>query len=140
MALAVVLSLPVAAGAQQTAASAPGISQAYEMSRETALTGTIVQFVKNSSVAPLGAHVVVQTGSGPVDVQLGDPRLLQANSLSLTAGDNVRIIGEALPYGQGTATQFFARVIQKGSQVLNVRSVRGFPLKPMASKSNGGVL
>jgi len=84
--------------------------------------------------------VVIQTASGQVDVHLGDGRLLQANHLTLAAGDSIRVIGENVPYGEGT--QFFARMIQKGSQTLTLRSTRGFPLRPVpkAGKAEAGVL
>jgi hypothetical protein len=83
---------------------------------------------------------VIQTASGQVDVHLGNARLLTANHFSLSAGDSVRVVGENVAYGTGT--QFFARIIQKGSQTLALRSTRGFPLRPTskAGKSEAGVL
>ena len=127
-------------GAQQSTQSAAQQRRAYDVSREVSLQGTVVSFEENSSTAPLGPHVVIQTTSGQVDVHLGDARLLKAKHLTLAAGDSVRVIGENVPYG--TATQFFARIIQKGSQTLTLRSTRGFPLRPAskAGKSEAGVL
>jgi hypothetical protein len=92
-------------------------------------------------VAPLGPHVTVATGSGVVDVHLGNARLLQANHLSLSAGDSIQIVGENVAYGAGT--QFVARVIQKGNQIVALRSTRGFPLAPMGKlgpRTEGGAL
>ena len=128
------------AAAQQKAQSAPQQMRAYDVSREVSLQGTVVSFAENSSTAPLGPHVVIQTTSGQVDVHLGDARLLKANHLTLAAGDSVRVIGENVPYGTGS--QFFARILQKGNQTLTVRSTRGFPLRPAskAGKSEAGVL
>jgi hypothetical protein len=135
-----VLLFSVSAAAQQKTQSAPQQMRAYDVSREVSLQGTVVSFAENSSTAPLGPHVVIQTTSGQVDVHLGDARLLKANHLTLAAGDSVRVIGENVPYGAGT--QFFARIIQKGSQTLALRSTRGFPLRPApkAGKSEAGVL
>ncbi len=67
------------------------------------MQGTVVSFAENSSAAPLGAHVVIQTATGQVDV---------------------------------------ARILQKGSQTLALRSTRGFPLRPVpkAGKAEAGVL
>src|SRR5712671_5672011 len=107
------------AGAQQKAQSAAQQRSAYDVSREVSLQGTVVSFTENSSTAPLGSHVVVQTASGQVDVHLGDARLLKANQFALAAGDSIRVIGENVPYGTGT--QFFARIIQKGNQTLPLR-------------------
>jgi len=114
--------------------------RAYDVSREVSMQGTVVSFTENSSTAPLGPHVVIQTTSGQVDVHLGDARLLRANHLTLAAGDSVRVVGENVTHG--TSSQFFARIIQKGNQTLTLRSARGFPLRPAgkAGKSEAGVL
>ena len=138
--LIVVLLFSVGAAAQQKTQSAPQQRRSYELSREVSLQGTVVSFTQNSAAPPLGPHVVVQTGSGQIDVHLGDARLLQANHLALTAGDSIHVIGEDVPYGAGI--QFFARILQKGSQTLALRSTRGFPLRPVpkAGKAEAGVL
>ena len=109
------------------------------MSRETVLQGKVLQYAAASPVAPLGARVTVQTGSGIVDVHLGNARLLMANHLTLSTGDTVRIVGENVAYG--TSAQFLARLVQKGNQVLAVRSTRGFPLAPsgkLGQRTAGG--
>src|SRR5712675_1647714 len=127
--LCAVLVFSVSAAAQQKTQSAPQQGRrAYDISREVSLQGTVVSFTENSSTAPLGSHVVVQTASGQVDVHLGDPRLLKANHLTLAAGDGVRVVGENVPYATGS--QFFARILQQGNQTLALRSARGFPLRP----------
>src|SRR4029077_4334868 len=139
--LAGVLLLSTIAGAQQKAQSVPQKNLSYDVSRETVLEGNVVQYTPASSVAPLGPHVTVQTSSGVVDVHLGRVRRLEANHFSLASGDHVRIVGEMVPYGAGT--QFLARVIQNGNQVLAVRSTRGLPLAPNAKsgpRTEGGAL
>ncbi len=139
--LASALLLSGIARAQQKAQSVPERNQAYDVSRETVLEGKVLQYTPTSSVAPVGPHVTVQTGSGAVDVHLGNARLLEANQFTLTSGDSVQIVGENITYGTGT--QFLARVIQKGHQILAVRSTRGFPLAPTeksGSRAEGGAL
>jgi len=138
--LCAVLLFCASAGAQQKTQSAAQQMCAYDVSREVSLQGTVVSFEENSSTAPLGPHVVIQTTSGQVDVHLGDARLLKANHLTLAAGDSVRVVGENVTHG--TSSQFFARIIQKGNQTLTLRSARGFPLRPAskAGKSEAGVL
>jgi hypothetical protein len=128
------------AAQQKQGQTTPPQNEAYAVSRETLLQGTVVNYTADSSTAPLGAHVTVQTTSGVVDVHLGNSQLLDANHFSLAPGDSVRIVGENLAYGQGT--QFFARLIEKGGQSVALRSVRGFPLRPKATSSNtkAGVL
>ena len=139
--LAGVVLLAAVAGAQQRAQSVPQGNQSYDVNRETVVEGAVLQYTASSTVAPLGPHVTVQTASGIVDVHLGNARLLEANHFLLAGGDSVRIVGENVPYGTGI--QFLARVIQKGNQVLAVRSTRGFPLAPSGksgSRTEGGVL
>jgi hypothetical protein len=114
--------------------SAPGRAQVpatdlragYDPARETNLIGTVSSFTPNSQIGPLGAHVAIQTSSGVVDVHLGDAKFLSLNHLTLNAGDSVRIIGEN--FTNGGSTVFLARIIQKGTVAVAVRSPRGMPL------------
>jgi hypothetical protein len=128
------------AGAQQKAPSTVDQRRSYDLSREVSLQGTVVSFVENSSAAPMGAHVVIQTASGQIDVHLGDGGLLKADRFTLATGDSIRVIGENVPYVAGS--QFFARILQKGNQTLALRSTRGFPLRsvPNAGKAQAGAL
>lgn len=134
----------VAAGQEKTIARANAGLKAYNVERETTLIGTVQAYTPGAQTAPLGAHVTLQTSGGVVDVHLGDARLLAASHFNIQSGDALRIIGENVAFGKGT--QFVARIIQKGTQVLAVRSVRGIPLSYMApragvqSKTQGGVL
>jgi hypothetical protein len=108
---------------------------AYSVSRETSLQGKVVAFSATSSTAPMGAHVQVQTSNGVVDVHLGNAHLLTANHLSLEAGDSVTIVGENLPFDSGTV--FAARVIQKGTLSVTLRSKNGIPLIMAPRGANG---
>ena len=128
----------------QTATSSNTALATYDVNREVTLTGTVQSFTTASKTPPFGAHLILQTSSGLVDVHMGDARFLAANHFTIQSGDSVRIIGEVLAYGKGT--QFLARIAQKGTQVLEVRSVSGVPLSYMAprvgtqAKLQGGVL
>ena len=115
--------------AQQKAQSASPRWQAYDINREGSLQGTVVSYTPAAAVPPLGAHVIMQTSSGVVDVHLGNAKLLEANHFTLSPGESIRISGENVALG--TSNQYVARVIQKGSQSLVLRSPRGFPLVPM---------
>ncbi|HYL86827.1 MAG TPA: hypothetical protein VE263_21555 [Candidatus Angelobacter sp.] len=140
LALAGSLGLCASAHAQQAKTSDLASLQGYSVAREGSLVGTVVKYDPASSTPPRGAHVLLQTATGQVDVHLGNAKLLEANHLQLNAGDNLRIVGENLALGN--TTFFAARIIQKGTQAVALRSVRGFPLRPMANSSNrqGGVL
>jgi len=107
--------------------------QSYDAGREVALVGTVVKYEASSSAPPMGAHLLVQTASGQVDVHLGNPKLLQASHLDLKAGDNVRIVGESLALGNGMF--FAARIVQKGAQAVAVRNAKGLLLRPSSTLS-----
>jgi hypothetical protein len=99
----------------------------YDLSREQSLQGTVVSFTPNSTTPPIGAHVVVQTSAGTsVDVVLGSAGLLKAGHMIIAPGDSIRIIGETVPYGNGTI--FVARLVQEGTQIVALRSTTGMPL------------
>jgi hypothetical protein len=114
------------AGAQEKAQTVPQRGNAYDVARESVLQGTVVSYTASSTTPPLGAHVKLQTSSGMVDVHLGNAKLLSINHLTLEAGDAVRITGENVAFGQSTF--YAARLIQKGSQTVAVRSTHGTPL------------
>jgi hypothetical protein len=131
-ALGIALALCISANAQE-ATKQPDAQQlrSYNVSRESFLLGTVVKFESASSTLPMGAHLTVQTSSGPINVHLGNAKVLQASHLELNPGDSVRIVGELLALGDGT--YFAARVVQKGAQAVAVRSTKGFVLSPASA-------
>jgi hypothetical protein len=120
------LALCLSAAAQQSASSTAQRLQSYDLGREVFLVGSVVKFDPAPATPPIGAHVLLQTPSGPVDVHLGNAQLLKANHFELNPGDNVRIVGESL--ASGDATIFAARIVQKGAQAVVVRNNKGFLL------------
>jgi hypothetical protein len=123
LALGAALALCISANAQE--AKQPDLEQlrAYSVSRESSFLGTVVKFESASSTLPMGAHVILQTSSGQIDVHLGNAKVLQASHLELNPGDSVRIVGE--PLALGDSTYIAARIVQKGSQAVAVRNTRG---------------
>jgi hypothetical protein len=116
------LLLTMAANAQQS----PSIRSGYSLAREVNLVGTVSSIVEDSKTGPLGTNVMVQTGSGLVDVHVGSASYLKLNHLELASGDSVRIIGEN--FTSGSNTVFVARIVQKGTTAVAVRSPKGMPL------------
>jgi hypothetical protein len=82
--------------------------------------------VENSKTGPLGTHVMVQSGSGLVDVHVGSSKYLALNKLNLKTGDSVRFVGENFTVGADTV--FYARIVQDGTAAVAVRSPKGAPL------------
>ena len=125
------LTLCSYASAQQAMPSDAQLLRTYSAGREISLVGTVVKYEISSTVPPMGAHVTLQTASGQVNVHLGNAKVLEASHLTLTAGDNVRIVGEPVALGEGT--YFAARIVQKGTQAVAVRNSKGFPLTPAST-------
>jgi hypothetical protein len=113
----------VAANAQQ---NPPSLLSGYSLAREVNLVGTVSSVVEDSKTGPLGTNVMVQTGSGLVEVHVGSVNYLKLNHLELASGDSVRIIGES--FSSGANTVFLARIVQKGTTAVAVRSAKGMPL------------
>ena len=107
----------------------------YDSSRETVLEGTVLNFTEAAAPPPLGARVTLQTALGPVDVQLGPAAFLRAHQFALARGDSVRIVGARTQQRQ--AGIFLARVIQKGTQSLVLRSTSGAPLWLAGARAMG---
>ncbi len=118
---------------QQKDQTTPQRLSSYDLSRETVLQGTVVSYTASSPTPPMGAHVTIQTASGAVDVHLGSAKFLEGNHFTLAAGDSVQVVGENLAFADGTV--FAARVIQKGSQSLVIRSNRGIPLSRAGARA-----
>lgn len=130
------LLLIVIAATGALAQQKPAVNEdltAYDVQREVTLIGTVQSYIPLAQTPPLGAHLILQTAHGAIDVHLGDSRLLIASQFTISPGDKLRIIGETVSYAQHT--QFVARLLQKGTQLLAVRSIRGFPLSYMAPRS-----
>ena len=131
LALLITLVFCISANAQQTRQADVQRLHAYDMNRESFLLGTVVKFESGSSTPPIGAHVILQTASGQVDVHLGNAKVLQASHFELNPGDSVRIVGEQLALGD--SMYFAARIVQKGAQAVAVRNAKGYLLTPAST-------
>ncbi|HET7108428.1 MAG TPA: hypothetical protein VFI38_16560 [Candidatus Acidoferrum sp.] len=121
-----------ARGQQSTAGQAARVGE-YDVKRESQAVGTVIAFDANSKAAPFGARVTLQTSSGVIEVHLGDARLLVANHFPIETGDTLRIVGE--PLTTGNTSIFVARIVQKGTQALAVRTARGIPIPYVAPRN-----
>ena len=133
-----ILSLAATASVVRAQQNAPSSATVYDSAREVTLVGTVVSYQASVDKPPLGAHVILSTSAGNLDVHLGDPRFLAANKFQIQSGDSVRIIGENVT--NAGATQFLARMIQKGTQALMLRTARGIPLSYAAPHKNAAAV
>jgi hypothetical protein len=137
-ALGAVLSGALVWGAQIPQIAGHRAGAAYDMARESVISGKIVQYSAASTTPPPGAHITLQSSSGTIEVHAGNAKLIEASHISLQAGDAVSVTGENVTFGNSTV--FVARVIQKGSQSLAVRSKNGVPLLPTAVDAGGKIV
>lgn len=119
-------------------ASAKSDPGTYDISKDVSLQGTVLKYTENSQTPPIGAHALLQTSAGNVDVHLGDARLLHLAKLNLSQGMSVRFVGQLETVGQTSI--FFARLVQVGAQLLAVRSDHGLPLGPAGVRANKALL
>jgi len=108
---------------------------AYDVTQETVVEGTVLSYTAESATPPIGAHFVLQTAAGAIDVHLGAASFLQANHFSLAKGDSVRVVGVSSATRQ--ATVFLVRVIQKAGQSLVLRTAKGAPLSLAGARALG---
>lgn len=120
------------------AVSAKSAANSYDIAKDVSLQGTVVSFTENSQTPPIGAHVLLQTSAGDVDVHLGDARLLHLAKLNITQGASVRFVGQMRTVGLNSV--FLARLVQLGAQVVPVRSNHGLPLGPAGVRANKALL
>ncbi|HVM76274.1 MAG TPA: hypothetical protein VMT75_11560 [Candidatus Saccharimonadales bacterium] len=106
---------------------------AYETAKEVIVVGTVVSYSESSMSRPNGTHVLVKTPNGNIDVHLGPASYLRANNFSLAAGDSVRFVGAISSTESGSV--LLARIAQKGSQALAIRSTKGFLLAAGAPRT-----
>src|SRR5215813_4579774 len=87
LALLCLAAAPCVAVAQRpNAKSVATTPSGYNIANDSSLQGTILSYTENSKTPPLGAHVLLQTSSGNVDVQLGDARVLHQVKMNLAQG------------------------------------------------------
>jgi len=108
-------------------------SLAYNATQETMIEGTVLSYSAESATPPTGAHVVLQTASGAIDVHLGAASYLEANHFSLAKGDSMKVVGVNSATRQGSV--FLVRVIQKGGQSLALRTAKGAPLSRAGARA-----
>jgi hypothetical protein len=120
------------------AVAAKSVSGYYDLSKDVSLQGTVLTFTENSQTPPIGAHVLLQTAAGNMDVHLGDARFLRLAKLNITQGASIRFVGQMSTVGKNPV--FLARLVQIGAQVVAVRSDHGLPLGSAGLRANKALL
>lgn len=99
----------------------------YDTAEEVTLNGTISSvLVKPSPGMFPGAHLLLTTVDGAVDISLGTAGRQGMGALSLTAGQQVEVVGIMKTIKQKQV--FLARSVQTGSHLYVIRNKHGIPV------------
>ena len=119
--------------AQTAAATAakPAGPFTYDSSKEVTLAGTVSRVLTQASPGMVpGAHLLLTTLSGSLDVSLGTFALRGEGALSVEPGQQVQVTGVSKTLRGG---QFFlARNVTVGTQVYAIRNEHGILVSPQA--------
>jgi hypothetical protein len=124
-------------GSSQTGSSEIGSIQTkpagpftYDAAEEVTLNGTVSSVVVKASLGMFpGSHLLLTTVDGAVDISLGTAVRQGAGALSLTAGQQVEVVGIMKTINQKQI--FIARSVQAGSHLYVIRNQHGIPVSPI---------
>jgi len=118
----------------------PGALQAqdaYDLAKEIKVQGTIEKIGgPDGSQNAVGSHILVQTSQGVLDVHLGAGSRASAESLALSVGEQVTVIGMMQTMDSGDV--LLARILTAGSRTTILRNSHGFPVQNVSKPSSGG--
>lgn len=103
----------------------------YDLSQEVSLNGTVSSVLTKSSPGMLvGAHLLLDTLSGPVDVSLSMFGLQGKGALPVANGQQVEVTGVMKTF-KGKQV-LFARSVKLNNHVYAIRNEYGIPVTPQA--------
>jgi hypothetical protein len=131
------LTIQVQTATAQTGSSQIGSIQTkpagpftYDAAEEVTLNGTVSSVVVKASPGMFpGSHLLLTTVDGAVDISLGTAVRQGAGALSLTAGQQVEVVGIMKTINQKQI--FIARSVQAGSHLYVIRNQHGIPVSPI---------
>jgi len=104
---------------------------AYDVTRETKLTGTIAAVLPRPTHGMIfGSHLLLTTLSGKVDVSLGRWAMRVKGATGFTVGQQVELTG-VMKTLNGKEV-FLARTISCSGHIHTIRNERGMPISPRA--------
>jgi hypothetical protein len=129
------ITAPIFASAAQqtgTAATNKSFRRAYEASREITVTGS-VRGISVHSKAPSGAHLLITTSQGLIDMHVGSFALRGSQPLSLRPGEQVSVVG-VMTWIDGSQI-LLARTVSTRNKTFVIRNERGALLFPRPSST-----
>jgi hypothetical protein len=108
----------------------------YDRTAERVFSGTIKSVGSFPAAdGAVGVHIDLRTADGVIDVRVGPAAFIGQNNFWFFADDPIVVIGAKEPQSDGAV---WAKAIQKGSQVLVLRSDVGAPKWTPASDGIDG--
>jgi len=109
------------------AQSKPAGPLTYDAAEEVTLNGAISSVLVKASPGMFpGAHLLLTTVDGAVDISLGTAGRQGTGALSLAAGQQVEVVGIMKTIKQKQV--FLARTVQAGSHLYVIRNKHGIPV------------
>lgn len=125
----IVLGVVVACSAQTLAQGRRGAAMApnYDLKAEVTLQVTVTEIRRmEGPEGPGGVHLVVKSGSGTLEVDLGPQWFLTERKYAFAVGDELSVTGARIKRNSGDA--LIAREVKRGEQSMLFRDAKGLPL------------
>jgi hypothetical protein len=117
-------------------ATRPASPFSYNISQEFTLSGTVSSVLaKPAPEMIMGAHILLTTVSGPVDISLGTLALQGKGALCLAVGQQIQVTG-VMKIFEGKQV-FLARTVKVEDDVYAIRNEHGVPVSPQARERAG---
>jgi hypothetical protein len=103
----------------------------YDARDEVTIGGTVSSVLVNSLPGMIpGAHLMLATPSGPIDISLGLFSLPGKGSVNVAAGRQVDVTGVVKRFKDKPVV--LARIVRVGKHVYAIRNEHGVPISPRA--------
>jgi len=113
-------------GSAQPGAKVNTMLPAYDLSKEVKIQGSIEKIEESDGLN--GAHMLVQTVNGIVDVHLGFGPASRSRYLGTAPGQNVSVIGMMMQT-PGSSNVLLARVLTTPNHIFVLRNEHGIPVR-----------
>lgn len=128
---AIPLLQPIHAQTAAASAAKPAGPFTYDNAKEVTVAGTVSKVLAQASPGMVpGAHLLLTTSSGSLDVSLGTVALRGQGALSVETGQQVQVTG--VPKTFRGAQFFLARTVTVGTQVYAIRNGHDILVSPQA--------
>lgn len=116
-------SAEVLAQGGRGAATAPG----YDRKAEVTLQMTVTEIKRMAGPGGQGGvHLIVNSASGAIEVDLGPQWFLTERKYTFAVGDELTVTGARVKRNSGDA--LIAREVKRGAQTMQFRDPKGLPL------------